>query len=149
MKNALADRPIIPFRIPKGIRNVQINAETGARARIGDNRVIWEAFKVGKEPTDQMYILDGRGISAMPNLNDYLGDEFGSYDPNSNFDPDTSYEDSDMGLDDVYYNGNIIDDDNASQRVNDATSYRQQQVPNVVPRQAPSPVDTSGTGGLY
>ena len=34
MEKALKDEPILPFRIPDGIRNVQINANTGARAPI-------------------------------------------------------------------------------------------------------------------
>lgn len=66
MEEALKDEPIIPFRIPPGIRQVQINAETGVRAQPGDEKVIWESFVVGTEPTDDMYILDGRGINLMP-----------------------------------------------------------------------------------
>lgn len=68
MEEALSDQPILPFRIPPGIRNVQINAETGVRAQPGDEKVIWEAFMVGTEPTDEMYILDGRGINLMPSI---------------------------------------------------------------------------------
>jgi len=68
MKEALKDTPPIPFRIPPGIRNVQINADTGVRASPGDKRVIWEAFVTGTEPTDDMYILDGRGINLMPTV---------------------------------------------------------------------------------
>ena len=68
MAEALKDTSPTPFRIPPGIRNVQINAETGVRAKPGDERVIWEAFVVGTEPTDDMYILDGRGISLMPSV---------------------------------------------------------------------------------
>lgn len=68
MKEALADRPATPFRIPAGIRKVQINAETGARAKPGDERVIWESFLTGTEPTDKMYILDGKGISLINSL---------------------------------------------------------------------------------
>ena len=66
MELALADKPPTPFRVPNGIRNVQINAETGARAKPGDKEVIWESFITGTEPTDKMYILDGRGINLMP-----------------------------------------------------------------------------------
>lgn len=68
MEQALKDEPIVPFRMPRGIRNVQINAETGVRAQPGDEKVIWESFLVGTEPTDQMYILDGRGINLMPSI---------------------------------------------------------------------------------
>lgn len=47
------------------MRQVQINAETGARARPGDKKIIWEAFVAGTEPTDKIYILDGDGINLM------------------------------------------------------------------------------------
>lgn len=50
MKEALADKPATPFRIPPGIRLVRINQETGQLARAGDKRVIFEAFKPGTEP---------------------------------------------------------------------------------------------------
>jgi len=68
MEEALDGVPPMPFRIPPGIRQVQINAETGTRARPGDKSVIWEAFVPGTEPTDKMYILDGNGISLMPSM---------------------------------------------------------------------------------
>jgi len=50
MKEALLDKPPIPFRIPTGLRLVRVNSKTGKRARRGDRRVILEAFKVGTEP---------------------------------------------------------------------------------------------------
>ncbi len=68
MEEALKDEPLLPFRVPPGIRNVQINAETGARAAPGDEKVIWESFLVGSEPTEDIYILDGNGISLMPSF---------------------------------------------------------------------------------
>ncbi|PCJ99438.1 MAG: penicillin-binding protein [Zetaproteobacteria bacterium] len=75
MGQVLADKPPAPFRKPAGIRNLRINAETGARARPGDKRVIWESFVIGTEPTDDVYILDGDGISLM---SDYYGaNEYG------------------------------------------------------------------------
>src|SRR5690606_10533709 len=37
MRGALKDAPVIPFRVPPGIRHVRINAATGARATPGDN----------------------------------------------------------------------------------------------------------------
>ncbi len=83
MKEALKDEPILPFRIPNGIRNVQINASTGARAQLGDEKVIWEAFTIGTEPTEDMYILDGTGINLVTNsaayydyTDDYVGDNY-------------------------------------------------------------------------
>lgn len=70
MLAALKDTPAIPFRVPAGIRNVQINADTGSRARPGDTNVIWEAFIAGNEPTDKMFILNGNEISMISSLNE-------------------------------------------------------------------------------
>ncbi len=72
MGKALADKPPAPFRKPSGIRTLRINAKTGARAQSGDEKVIWESFIIGTEPTDDIYILDGDGISLMPS---YFGDD--------------------------------------------------------------------------
>lgn len=69
MAEALKDQPASPFRIPPGIRQVKINAKTGARAKPGDEKTIWESFIVGNEPTDDIYILDGSGIKLMPSIN--------------------------------------------------------------------------------
>ena len=74
MESALKDQPGVPFRVPPGIRHVLINADTGARAAENDDRVIWEAFVVGSEPTDEMYILDGKGISVMPDITGSIDD---------------------------------------------------------------------------
>jgi penicillin-binding protein 1A len=63
MEEALADTAPMPFRVPPGIRQVMINQKTGARARPGDEKTIWEAFVTGTEPSDRMYILDSNGIS--------------------------------------------------------------------------------------
>lgn len=68
MTEALKDKPATPFRVPSGIRHVRINAETGARAQIGDEKVIWDAFLIGTEPTEKIYILGSQGISIMPSL---------------------------------------------------------------------------------
>ena len=66
VEQVLEGKSPAPFRKPPGIRSLRINAETGARARPGDEKVIWESFVIGTEPTDEMYILDGDGISLMP-----------------------------------------------------------------------------------
>lgn len=71
---ALKDKPAKPFRVPQGVRHVRINAETGARANPADEKVIWEAFLTGTEPTDKMYILDGKGISLIPSLSGHSQD---------------------------------------------------------------------------
>ncbi len=84
MEGALKDAPLIPFRIPDGIRQVQINASTGARAGLNDENVIWEAFKIGTEPTDDMYILDGSGINIMNRAPSYNDDGERSYENGDN-----------------------------------------------------------------
>lgn len=65
MKEALEAVPAMPFRVPPGIRQVQINADTGTRAKPGDAHVIWESFLTGTEPTDRMYMLGGSGITEV------------------------------------------------------------------------------------
>ena len=50
MAAALKGRPPLPFRIPKGVRLVRVNASTGKLARPGERNVILEAFKPGTEP---------------------------------------------------------------------------------------------------
>jgi penicillin-binding protein 1A len=64
MKNALADKPSIPFRIPPGIRLVRVDAGTGRPAQPGDRKVILEAFKAGTVPIVQTQILDGSEDTA-------------------------------------------------------------------------------------
>lgn len=66
MQEALQDAPLTPFRVPPGIRQVQINAETGARAQLGDAHVIWEAFVTGTEPSDEVMFLSDQGVQALP-----------------------------------------------------------------------------------
>ncbi len=82
MKEALADKPPVPFRRPPGIRSIRINAETGVRARPGDERVIWESFVAGTEPTDEMYMLGEDGITIIPNYSSAY-DYDGYYVPDS------------------------------------------------------------------
>ncbi|MCP4327423.1 MAG: penicillin-binding protein 1A [Alphaproteobacteria bacterium] len=50
MKAALADQPGIPFRIPPGIRLVNVSRSTGEVVRAGSSDSILEAFKPGTEP---------------------------------------------------------------------------------------------------
>ena len=70
MKRALAGRAAIPFRIPRGIRLVRVNPATGHLSRVGDRRVILEAFKPGTEPNEMRRVLDGsEGSSAFTTPN--------------------------------------------------------------------------------
>lgn len=124
MQQALADTPAIPFRIPPGIRQVRINAETGTRARAGDKNTIWEAFLAGTEPSDRMYILDGAGISSMPAMGHYGTGYGGNYGTNH----------------DGAYNGDIYQDPQGNEAFN--------------PQSPPPPANNgaaavTGTGGLY
>jgi penicillin-binding protein 1A len=50
MAEALIGEPIIPFRIPPGIRLVRVDASTGLLPGADTERVLLEAFKPGTEP---------------------------------------------------------------------------------------------------
>ena len=63
MMAALKDKTAIPFRIPRGIELVQIDARTGLPAAGGGKGAILEAFKTGNRPTQSGPVLDG---SALP-----------------------------------------------------------------------------------
>ncbi|TNE32948.1 MAG: penicillin-binding protein 1A [Alphaproteobacteria bacterium] len=62
METALKDKPAVPFRVPQGIRLVQINRADGTRAEAGDEHVIWEAFLHGTEPSNRPVIFDGEKL---------------------------------------------------------------------------------------
>ncbi|CAK0744227.1 hypothetical protein CCP1ISM_190011 [Azospirillaceae bacterium] len=48
--DALKDQPPVPFRVPRGVRLVRVNPESGRLAEFGDRKAIWEAFLPGTEP---------------------------------------------------------------------------------------------------
>jgi penicillin-binding protein 1A len=50
MLEALKDKPATPFRVPRGLTMVRVNAKTGQPAQAGDRNVILEAFKPGTQP---------------------------------------------------------------------------------------------------
>jgi penicillin-binding protein 1A len=52
LKNALADTPPAPFRVPPGIKFVRVDLKTGLRATAEDTNTILEAFKPDEEPDD-------------------------------------------------------------------------------------------------
>lgn len=65
MQEALADKPGTPFRIPPGIRLVRVDARTGQRATSATEKVIYEAFKPGTEPSDQPSgVIEGVGVAS-------------------------------------------------------------------------------------
>ena len=65
MSEALAGEPVVPFRVPPGIRLVRVNAQSGLPARPGERDVILEAFRPGSEPDGQGAVLDGSGGLAL------------------------------------------------------------------------------------
>lgn len=68
MVNALKDVPPVPFRVPPGIRLVQINPDNGTRSKPGDEKSILEAFVAGTEPGDQPTMFTGEGISSSADV---------------------------------------------------------------------------------
>lgn len=52
MEKALKDTPPVPFRIPPGVRMVQVNANNGTPTYPGDPNAIWEPFLSGTEPNN-------------------------------------------------------------------------------------------------
>jgi penicillin-binding protein 1A len=70
MKLALADKPAIPFRVPVGIKIIQVDAKTGIRPGPGDSgKIIREYFKPGTAPPDNYALMgvadtDGRSLAV-------------------------------------------------------------------------------------
>jgi penicillin-binding protein 1A len=48
VQSALKNQPLIPFRVPEGIRFVRVNHKTGKPAAKNDRDVVLEAFKAGE-----------------------------------------------------------------------------------------------------
>jgi penicillin-binding protein 1A len=71
LKEALKDKPAVPFRVPTGIKLIRIDARSGLRAGAGVERAILEAFKPGTAPPDQYSVIgvsdaEGRGPGPPP-----------------------------------------------------------------------------------
>jgi penicillin-binding protein 1A len=66
LKVALADKPPIPFPMPRGIKLVRVDAKTGMRAPPGDPRVILEAFKPGTAPPDSYSVIGTDTANGKP-----------------------------------------------------------------------------------
>ncbi len=49
MRNALKNRPVLPFKVPRDVKLVRVNVNTGRRTEIDDKNAIYEAFKDGSE----------------------------------------------------------------------------------------------------
>ena len=66
MAEALKNEVPTPFRIPPGIKNIQIDAATGKPTEPGDKNDIWEAYIAGTGPSDNQTVLDGGGVGGAP-----------------------------------------------------------------------------------
>jgi penicillin-binding protein 1A len=64
MRFALRDKPATPFRVPRAIELMPINAKTGQRAIFGKEGVILEAFKPGDEPPESTKVI-GEDVAAV------------------------------------------------------------------------------------
>ena len=80
MAEALKGKPAVSFRIPPGIRMVRVDRKTGQLADGAGGDVIWEAFKPGSEPSDQ--IVDGGGDATPAS-----GDETPALPPSPDYVP--------------------------------------------------------------
>ncbi|HEY7670378.1 MAG TPA: penicillin-binding protein 1A [Hyphomicrobium sp.] len=63
IKEALADTPPAPFRIPPGLKLVRVDLRTGLRASADDPNSIMEAFKPGEEPDDAYSVIGFTGTA--------------------------------------------------------------------------------------
>jgi len=72
VKEALADTPAAPFRIPPGIKLARVNLRTGLRAGEEDPQSIMEAFKPGEEPDDAYSVIGftDQGTGAVQGRDD-------------------------------------------------------------------------------
>jgi penicillin-binding protein 1A len=72
LKQALADKPAVPFRVPAGLKLIRVDAKSGMRAGPGEGgRTILEAFKPGTAPPDNYAIIgvadaEGRSLTVSP-----------------------------------------------------------------------------------
>ena len=67
MKEALADKPAVAFRVPDGLTLVPIDRITGRRVSAGTGGAIIEAFKPGTAPGEGGFsFIDGMGGDAQP-----------------------------------------------------------------------------------
>ena len=67
MRMALKDAPATPFRVPRAIELIPIDAKSGKRAIFGQDGVILEAFKPGDEPPDATKVIGESSVaSASP-----------------------------------------------------------------------------------
>jgi len=89
MMAALKDRPALPFRIPSGVRLVEIDADSGCLPGPDTRLIILEAFKPGTEPTERCSAGGDDGF-RVDYSQVFAGDEAVSappVDPNAPYQP--------------------------------------------------------------
>ncbi len=62
VRKAMKDEPLIPFRVPPGIRLVRVNHKTGQPAKPRDKDVILEAFKAEEDWSRTTPVIDGADV---------------------------------------------------------------------------------------
>ncbi|MEL7230904.1 MAG: penicillin-binding transpeptidase domain-containing protein, partial [Pseudomonadota bacterium] len=65
MQRALEDEPALPFRIPPGVRLVEVDHITGQLPTLQSDEIILEAFRPGTEPG--LFFADTDGLSVSGN----------------------------------------------------------------------------------
>ncbi|MEL6829023.1 MAG: penicillin-binding protein 1A [Pseudomonadota bacterium] len=83
MERALEGEPGLPFRIPPGVRLVEIDPSTGRLSGGATGSTILEAFRPGTEPG--MAFADSRGLTLSGTIREPLTEEV----PLPEFDPET------------------------------------------------------------
>jgi penicillin-binding protein 1A len=68
MEKALKDVSPVPFRVPRGIRLVDVSSKTGTRPQPGETDTILEAFVEGTEPTDQPVMFNGKSVGTVQDV---------------------------------------------------------------------------------
>jgi penicillin-binding protein 1A len=68
MTNALEGKPVVDFRVPKGLKLYPIDAKTGLLAAAGAPGVIMEAFKPGTEPPTIFSVIGFEDMVGTQNL---------------------------------------------------------------------------------
>jgi len=83
MEKALKDTPEVPFKMPKGLKLVRVNAFTGGKAQGGEPNTIYEAFRAGTEVTQAYNVphWDGEHEQAGEDGGEHSG-ESGVYPQN-------------------------------------------------------------------
>ena len=171
-KQALADQPSTPFRVPPGIRLARVNPNDGSLARVTDPAAIWEAFIPGTEPDPdhpEARPVLGSGAFNLPGVKAEGSDELpadiakqiGGGDEDKEADNAGDNAEANTTIDPNQAPTIVIDQNNNS--IVPRNSIEPEQVPkNTSNAIAPPPTATpapaaptlqkaplSGTGGLY